>query len=357
MKIAVITCYDQNDYVRARTLRRAFAACEGVEVVVIKNQHKGLVRYIEVPLKILHARLTGEFDAYVLTFRGYEMLLFMRLTWVRKPVIFDELVNFIEYYEEHEKIRKSTWVYGLLRRLYTWQVRGCALILADTLAHAKYSASVVGLPLSTFRVLPISADENIFSPKLVKRPKEDIFTVFYYGNGMTPLQGLEHVLEAAVLLKDIASIQFQIVGGDKRAASACNEAQRQGAHITYEAWVPFEKMADRFRTSGICLGGPFGKTLQSRFVVTGKTTQIMACALPVIVAENKASGIFKDKVNCLLIPQADPKALASAVRWAQSHQKQLQAIGQAGRRLYEQHFSQRVSNQVVESIVQDLSHD
>ncbi|HEV7454487.1 MAG TPA: hypothetical protein VGO07_04470, partial [Candidatus Saccharimonadales bacterium] len=201
MKIAVITCYDQSDYVRARGLRAAFAACNGVEVSVIKNKHLGLLRYIEVPLRILKARLTQHVEAYVITFRGYEMLLFMRLTLVRKPIVFDEMINLVEYYEEHGKLRAGTKPDTLLRRFYRWQIRGCRYILADTQAHADFSAQVTGVSNKNFLAVPIAADETIFFPKATKPAAAQPFTVFYYGNGMTPLHGLQYVLDAAVLLK------------------------------------------------------------------------------------------------------------------------------------------------------------
>lgn len=359
MKIAIITCYDQNDYVRASGLRTAFAACDDVETLVIKNRHKGLLRYLEVPLKILQARLTQHIDAYVITFRGYEMLLCLRLTFARKPIIFDEMINFVEYYQEHNKLRAGSLPDKLLRRFYRWQIRRCACVLADTPAHATFSAQLTGVPINKFVAVPIAADETIFYPQSARdAPKEKKqFSVFYYGNGMTPLHGLQYVLDAAVLLKNEPAIHFHLIGGHAKAQAACSRAAAQGARVTYEAWVPFAQIPQLVRAAGLCLGGPFGKTLQSQFVVTGKTTQFLACAAPVLVGKNKVSGMFTDKLNCLLVPPADAPAIAEAVLWAAAHPKKLQAIGVSGRKLYEQHFSQRIVNSRVRDIVQDLRHD
>jgi len=108
MKIAIVTCYDQNDYVRARTLRTAFAAVPGVDVQIIRNENKGLKRYLEVPMKLIKARFTTKPDAYVITFRGYEMLLFMVMTQTCKPIIFDEMINFAEWMDEHKVLKQGT---------------------------------------------------------------------------------------------------------------------------------------------------------------------------------------------------------------------------------------------------------
>ncbi|HSW98233.1 MAG TPA: glycosyltransferase [Candidatus Saccharimonadales bacterium] len=355
MRIAVVTCYDQNDYVRAKTLRAAFAAAPGVQVTVVRNTHTGLLRYLEVPLKLLRLRfgaLKTRPDAYVVTFRGYEMLAFLRLTGVRKPIVFDELVNIVEYYREHHVLREGTWPDALARKVYHWLLRGCKLILADTPQHAEYSAKTSNLPPKKFAVLPMAADETLFFPQktLPARP----FTVFYYGNGMVPLHGLQHVLEAAILLKGREDIHFNLVGGKQNAAEACAAAVQKGAHLTYEKWVDFSELPTRARQAGLCLGGPFGNTLQAQFVVTGKTVQFLACAAPVLVGRNQAGTMFTDRQNCLLVEPANPQVIADAITWAAAHPAELRAIAHDGRALYEREFSQAVINKRVARIIQEL---
>jgi len=352
MKVAIITCYDQSDYVRARTLRSAFAACDGVEVLIIKNKHKGLARYFEVSYKILQARLTQHIDAYVVTFRGYEMFLLLRLTFARKPIIFDELINFVEYYEEHHILKPGTFLDNAMRRFYHWQVKRARFILTDTEPHAEFSSELSHISSSKLRVLPIAADEQYFFPKTTK--KQQPFNVFYYGNGMTPLHGLQYVLDAAVLLKDNPNITFTLVGGHDRAKQACEDAAAQGAHVMYEAWVPFEEIPNRAHQAGLCLGGPFGDTLQSQYVVTGKAAQFLACAEPVLIGKNKLGHLFKDKVNALVVPLADSQAIAKAISWAAEHPRELKKIGLAGRKVYEEHLSEQVVQGQVNSMVQEL---
>ena len=356
MKIAVITCYDQNDYIRARTLRTAFAAVPGVDVKIIRNRLTGFLRYIEVPLKILTARLFGHIDAYVITFRGYEMLPFTLLVKGSRPLIFDELVNAVEYLQEHSRITMKSMFARWFVPWYSRLLKGCRFVLADTAAHAIYSAELSHLPADTFRVIPVAADENYFYPEPTqRRPTKQPFRVFYYGNAMTPLHGLRYVLDAAVKLKQESGIVFQIIGGHEAAAAACTAAATKGAHIEYEAWVAFEELADRARAADLCLGGPFGKTLQSQFVVTGKTTQFMACAKPVLVGHNLAQSGFVDRRNCLSVPQADAKAITDAILWASKHRPQLKKIGGAGRQLYERRFSQRVVDRAVRDLTRELA--
>lgn len=355
MKIAIVTCSPQNDYPRARSLRTAVAACPGVETLIIRNSHKSRLRYPEVMLKLSKARLFDRPDAYLLTFRGYETFLFMALTFARKPIIFDELINFTEWMEEQGRLKTGSIPYRLFRRWYAWLTGHARIILADTNAHAQYSATLNMLSIKRYKTVPVGVDEEIFAPLAASTTKKKQFTVLYYGH-MVALHGLPHVLEAAVLLKDRPNINFRLIGGKQkgRVAKACIEAKEAGAHVTHESWLPLEGLPEAIHEAGLVLGGPFGNTLQSQYVITGKTHQVLACAAPVLIGENKVHEGFRDKHNCLMVPQADTRALVKAISWAAEHPSELAQIGKAGRQLYEQQFSQVHINRLVQDIVEDL---
>ena len=68
-KILVVTCYFDPDYVRARSLRAALGKLPNVQVVVVKNSTKGLLRYPQVIWRLLLAQRREKPDAYLLTFR------------------------------------------------------------------------------------------------------------------------------------------------------------------------------------------------------------------------------------------------------------------------------------------------
>lgn len=282
------------------------------------------------------------------------MLLFMVLTLVRKPIIFDEMVNFTEWMEEHGKIRPGRSGYRLFRLSYAWLARRSRFILADTDAHAAYSAGLNELESQRYRTIPVGTDETVFHPRANHHQAGESFTIFYYGH-MLPLHGLSYVLEAAKLLQDRPEISFHIVGGDPEAARACRLAIRDGAHISYDKWLPFETLAETASQASLTLGGPFGGTLQSRFVITGKTYQFLALGVPVLVGRNQVNTVFRDRLNALVVPQADAPALADAINWAWRHPEELHRIGRRGRELYLKRFSQLAINQAVEELVESLN--
>jgi hypothetical protein len=106
MKIAVVTCYHDPDYVRARSLRAAVAAQPGVKSIVIKNKSKGFLRYPQVLWRMLVVKWRQKPAAFLITFRGQEILPLVLLIAGRTPVWFDEFIV-PSAYARAEKHKKS----------------------------------------------------------------------------------------------------------------------------------------------------------------------------------------------------------------------------------------------------------
>jgi glycosyltransferase involved in cell wall biosynthesis len=352
-KICIVTCYKDPDYVRARTLRTALQANPDYDVIVIKNSRKGALRYAEVLKKLLAVRFRQNPDVYLLTFRGYELLPFFNLVTIGKKRIFDEFINLVEWaVYEHKKIRAGSLGATVLYRMYRSWLKRSDIILTDTVTHAEYSAKLMKLPEDKFRSVPVSTDEAVFRPQKNTQKKKD-FQVFYYGN-MLPLHGLQYVIDAAVLLCDDTDISFLLVGGDEKVVAQINDAKVKGAHITHKKWLPFDRLPIAAAESAVCLGGPFGNTLQSGMVITGKTYQFLALGVPTIIGKTNEKTPLQDQKSCLMVPQADAEALAQKLTWAQKHSKDLPKIGQEGRKIYEQYYSNRVIADTMRGIIDRL---
>lgn len=349
MKIAVITCYFDPNHVRARSIRAAIKANKNVRTILVQNQHRGLLRYPEVAWKLLKLRFTDKPDVWVLTFRGQEILpLVLLLAW-NKPVVFDELVIPLAYAkDEGHKRSFSITVHHLLARMsalpYKYWLRRCCFIVADTLPHAELSARLSQVNFRHYRVIPVGTDEAVLkgATYLKYQPENGPFEVLFCGN-MKSLYGLQYVLEAALTLKNRADINFSIIGGKRQSAAAVEAARQAGAHVSYQKFLPFEKLPKAIARAGLCLGGHFGNTPQAQHAVSGKAYQYLACAAPTVIGISEASEpFFKDKLNALIVPQANASALVKVIVWAVDNPTELVKIGQAGRRLYEREFSSAV---------------
>lgn len=339
--IAVVTCYRHPDYIRAITLRRAVhdSGLFG-QIHVVKNSSRGIIRYAQVALQLLRLAVRSRPDAYLVTFRGYEILPFVLLLAGRRPVYYDEFINPVEWFvHEHSRFVAGSLRGRFLRRVYRLLLTRTQRILADTASHALHSAYLMKLPTDRYATVPVGNDDQTFRPVAHYRSGQDL-RILYYGS-MLPLHGLPIVLDAMIRLNDLSHVTLVVVGGDSRTRQLVARAEERGASIEYRPWVDYQHLPDLFASCDLMLGGPFGGTVQSKFVVTGKTFQFLACALPVVVGRNCESGIFSDRENSIVVSQDDPVALEDALRWCEKNKLQLPAIGLAGRELYEETFSAR----------------
>jgi glycosyltransferase involved in cell wall biosynthesis len=259
-----------------------------------------------------------------------------------KKVVFDEFINLIEWIiYEHKKIKANSFAGKSLSWLYRGLLKRTSIIITDTRSHAEYSAQLMNLPIDKYKAVTLGTDENGFSKLSHPKAQSDKFTVLYYGS-MVPLHGAEYVVKTAIDMSEQKEVQFVLVGGNDSFAATVSEAISRGANISYKKWVQYTELPKLIASADICLGGPFGGTIQSKFVITGKVMQFLRMGKPVIVGENLESHIFTDKVDALVIKQADAKALREAILWAFENRSELDKLGNNGLKLFDKVFSKDI---------------
>ncbi len=337
-----MTCYKHPDYVRALTIRAALeAGSEFDDVVTVKSSSRGALRYAQVTWALLRQRFTARPDAYLVTFRGYEILPVVLLIAGRRPVVYDEFINPVEWFvEEHHKFAPGSLPAKALRGVMRSFMKRTRRILADTHSHLVHSAQLMDLEQSRYRTVVVGTDEQTFRA-IPPRKATDEFVVLYYGS-MLPLHGLDFVLGAAVELKDSPAITFRFIGGDEDDRRKVEAAAAAGASVRYQHWVDYAELPGIFAECDLFLGGPFGATVQSRYVITGKTYQFLAAGLPVMIGANEESRVFTHRTDSLIVEQGDAGAIAREIEWAAVNRERLNEIGQRGRELYDERFSSAV---------------
>ncbi len=94
--------------------------------------------------------------------------------------------------------------------------------------------------------------------------------------------------------------------------------------------VPYEKLSDFMAMADICLG-IFGSTPKTLLVIPNKVFEALAMAKPVITADTPAiRELLTDKENCVLVPAANPQALAEAIRNLKNSEDKSERIGKNG---------------------------
>lgn len=355
IKVCYVLSYKDPGYIRTRSIVKILTRVEEVELYKAINTYKNFFRYLDSLLRLFYIRVRYRPNVYILGFRGQEIFFAVRLLTIGKPLIFDEFINLNDWLvNEHKKIRRDSLIDKIIYMYMRLVVLSSKVVLSDTLIGVKYAQNYYKIDKRKFDFLYVGTDEGLFfkSPNLLMRSTKKTFNIFFYGS-ILPLHGIKYILEAAKNLRTNNRIVFTIVGGNKlqetKIRSFVNDNYLE--NIIYRKWVDFDELPSYINNADLCLGGPFGDTSQSNRVITGKTFQFLAMGKPVIVGRIKEEVGFKDKVNSLLVNQADSEDLVRTITWCYSNQSKLKSIGKAGNRLYIKKFSSRAQEQKLQVIL------
>lgn len=327
-----------------------------MELHLAINDSAGPARYIETLTKVRDIRNRFQPDIYILGFRGHEIYWPLRRLIGKKPIIFDAMMSpYSALKEEGKHGLPGRIAAQIVKPAEAWVLRDADRILTDTNLHAQHFARTFSLPRSKITPLPVGAVESA-NPGVCPRPGSDTeLSLLFYGSFL-PLHGIEVIVAAAKILRN-APLRFDFIGGGSEARSMLEREFPSPARIsfTHRNWVAFDEIVSReIPGADLCLGGPFGDTLQARRVVTGKTSQCLALGKPTLIGAIDEEVGFRDKENCLVVRQGSAQALADAIRWAEKNRDELAAIGARGRELYNRRLSISVIREKLEEVILSL---
>lgn len=356
-KVCYALAYRDPKYIRTKSILNILSSIESIELIKAINNNKGMVRYLETPIKVLWVRLKYRPDVYIVGFSGYEIFWPVRLLTWPKPIIFDEFINAYDWFvKEHNKIPEGSLRAKVLRFYVKFILKSSCKVLTDTKLHAQSSSGTYGIKPDKYQVLYVGTDEELFQPVVNTDDDNKEFTVFFYGNFL-PLHGVEYILGAAKKLRGLP-IKFVIIGGaDKNQEfEKFNKYIKQHnlKNVEHHLWVDFYELPEYITKADLCLGGPFGNTPQSQKVITGKTFQFLAMAKPVIIGNINEDVNFINKKNCLLATQGSVEEISKYIAWAYECRVYLEDIGAKGRELFDSKFSLSAQKKVLKGLITDI---
>ena len=358
VRICYALAYRDPSYVRSQSLLAALARISGVEVILAINRARGPLRYLQMLRQLLRIRREKCPDLYLLGFRGHEIAWLVRSLTRGRPLVLDAMMSpYLALAEERKLGGLGALLAPLWRPIEAHALRNADLILTDTPLHAQAYEQLFGIAPQRILAVPVGAFEPAqpVAPQPVRAVGEPL-TVLFYGSFL-PLHGVDVIAEAAARVRDLP-LRFRFIGGQLQQVRALHAtcARHGVTAYSHTAWVPITELIEReIPAADLCLGGPFGGTPQARRVITGKTSQCLALGRATVVGRIEADDGLVDRENCLLVPQADPNALAAALRWAHVHRERLPAIAAAGRVIYAQRLSIDAIDRALVPALRDLA--
>jgi glycosyltransferase involved in cell wall biosynthesis len=163
-------------------------------------------------------------------------------------------------------------------------------------------------------------------------------------------QGLDQLVEAARLLRDLPGFRLVLVGDGPEKERLVAQAAEQGlANVSFLPSVPASAMPDMLRTADVAVA-PLKSAILG--AVPSKLYEAMAMGLPVVVvADGGPADIVQRHDAGLAVPPGDPSSLARALRTFVERPELRQRMGSNGRRAAEAQYDRRA---IMETFISTL---
>jgi glycosyltransferase involved in cell wall biosynthesis len=270
-------------------------------------------------------------------------------------IIFDPFISLYNTEVEDRKLHSPLSPMAWLARWRDFCSCWCASCLVfDTYEHKTYFFDRYGLD-KPYQIIPVGVDETTFWPRPAPRPSEDgRCDVLFYGTYI-PLQGIDVIVAAAQLLQRQPAIRFTLVGnGQERPRIEALVKRLKLTNLTIAEPLHPARLAERIAEADVCLG-IFDSAIKASQVVPNKVVQCAAMQKAIITRRSPAiTRYFEDDESAVLVPPADPAALAAAIVRLAAAPDQRAALGLGARATFERHFSQAAQVPLMDELLSDM---
>jgi glycosyltransferase involved in cell wall biosynthesis len=270
---------------------------------------------------------------YIPPFRHQDIKLIKRYT--SKPIIFDPLIS---------KFMTKVFDYG-----HYWKApikywldfipfHRVDFLLADTLLHKKYFSKTFFIPENKIKVLPIGVDTFFFNNKKSMTQKK-VFKIGFYGS-FIPLQGVDIIIESAILLKEYKDIQFELIGNGVQYEKVKKKIKEYNlTNVFLKGWVKYDALNIEISKFDLCLG-IFGKSFKTNIVVPNKVWHYAAMGKCIITKDTPGiKEVFTQDKNIILIDNS-PNILANTILELKSDLNKIDRIGGEAAYLIENNYTE-----------------
>ena len=272
----------------------------------------------------------------------------------RKPLVWDVLMSLVLIAQERGLDSRSPVSVRLIRSIEKWALRLPDVLIVDTPEYAAWYHNTYGVPQDKIRLLPLGADDRIFKPLAHIPDPQGIFHCLYYGT-FIPNHGVQFIIEAARLLADDKTIQFELIGtGPCRAQIDEMVKDYALSNVTLIDWMDVEGLTQKAAAADVILG-TFGKTPQSLMTMQNKIHEGLAMGRPVINGDSPVMrSTLEHGVNVYLCERENARSLADAIRFLKDQPLLREEIGRQGLEYYQKHLSLEQTGVELSKYLQDL---
>jgi len=322
----------------------------GIEVVQLRRP-PGRLNLVKLFFDYLLSRV--KYDVMIVGFSGQEAMFLARLL-TRKPIIFDA---FTSHYGGYILNRKKASIHSLRAKYYRfldkWSCKLADLILLESQAYIDFFVKEYGLSPKKFRRIWIGANDERFKPISAEHDADGIFRVIFFGT-YVPVQGVEYIVRAAKILEH-EPILFTFCGkGQDGPKTRTLAEQLELTNIVFHGMLDGDSLSRELANSDVSLGN-FGDTPLAPLVISNKVYEALAMGKAVITADMPANREFFAEGEAVLVPVANPEALAVAISMLKNDPELRERIARRGYDKFVTVASPRILGKELMAIIHELT--
>jgi glycosyltransferase involved in cell wall biosynthesis len=278
-----------------------------------------LISYPELLIRYMRME---RHDCVVVGYLGHldVLVLWLFAKLRRTPIVWDAFISLYDTIVDDRKLFSKS--HPAARVLHYFEKLACKaadLIILDTAAHAEYFIQEYGISSEKCVAVFVGAETDQFPVVHGRRDEKSAsgefpLKVLFYGQ-FIPLHGIETIIRAATILKESSLFEWILIGSGQEAAKIEKMLQDEPLpRLEWLKWIEYEELKKHIAGADICLG-IFGNSGKAGRVIPNKAFQIISSGKTLITRDSDAIRELADEDTCglLLVPAADPQALADAL--------------------------------------------
>jgi len=269
---------------------------------------------------------------------GYGLLLMKRLkipvvATIHHPIPIDRDLELAQARGLWEKFRLRRWYsFCAMQGVVSRRMERVITVSQSSADAIERSLKV---PRSRLRLVYNGIDADLFkSDDNVSKEPNSLILV---NSSEQAVKGVPYLLKALQLLKDGTEVKLTVVGSPSPDGQNLKLVKEYGLAdmVTFTGRVTMEELVKHYLAAEICVV----PSLYEGFGLPA--AEAMSCQLPVVATSGGAlpEVVGQDGGSGILVPPADPDALAAAVKRLLGDEHLRRKMGEAGRKRVEGHFT------------------
>lgn len=250
---------------------------------------------------------------------GLAIALLARLVSPGSRVVYDAHGTLADELVASGHVREGGRLHTMAQHAEGWLERRADRVLAQS-EHRRRDIVSHGVAADLVRVLPDAPEPELFA---ITRPLDRPAVTCVYTGSVEPYQGVDDILEAAVLVPGVRVVIFGAPSGPYPARAA---ALGLGSRVRFIDPAPMSDLPGVLADADIALAPRrYGGN------IPGKLPIYQASGLPVIGTDVPGITELVDGGTGLIVPPADPTSLADAMRTLAADAELRRRLGGAAR--------------------------